>query len=266
MVALLQACRARGLVAVVLACVAMGCVDPATEHRVRANAFLRGGDASAALAECERGLERKPKDVPLLILRGKALFELDRIEDARAAYQLALDTGKDRDPRDLAEAQLGAAMCASRTKDWAGARKHFEALVSINDRDATSMLNVARACLELGDHACAVEHGERAGRLRGSDEIVLYTLGTIYLTAGKAKEAELTFQHICEVAPAAATCPYGLALVAAKAGDKERALQKLGEAVERKVPNPESIAREPGFASIKDDARFTALVAKATAK
>jgi tetratricopeptide (TPR) repeat protein len=258
--------RARGMVAVAVACGALGCVDPTTEHRVRANAFLRGGDAAAALAECDRGLQRKPEDVPLLILRGKALFELDRIEDARAAYQLALDTGKDRDPRDLAEAQLGAAMAASRSKDWPGARKHFEALVAINDRDATSMLNVARACLEMGDQACAVDYGERAGRLRGSDEVVLYTLGTIYLTAGKAKEAELTFQHICEVAAAAATCPYGLALVAAKAGERERALQKLGEAIERKVPNPESIAREPGFAAIKDDPRFAALVAKATAK
>ena len=168
---------ARGMLAVAVACATLGCVDPSTEHRVRANAYLRGGDAAAALAECDRGLERKPKDLPLLILRGKALFELDRIDDARAAYQLALDLGKDRDPRDLAEAQLGAAMAASRSKDWAGARKHFEALVAINDRDATSMLNVARACLEQGDLPCAVDHGERAGRLRGNDEVVQPTEG-----------------------------------------------------------------------------------------
>ena len=246
-----------------LAIGALGCVDAPTEHRVRANAFLRGGDAASALRECEAGLGRKPDDVSLLILRGKALFELDRLDEARAAYDEAVAAGDKEEPRALAEARLGLAMVASRKKDWAAARGHFEALVKINDRDATSHLNVARACLELSDHACAVTHGEAAGRLRGDDETVLYTLGTIYLTADKQKEAELTFAHICEVAPAAASCPYGLALAAAKAGDKERALAKLGEAVDKKVPNPDSIAREPGFASLRDDPRFSEIVARA---
>ena len=32
-----------------LATLATGCVDTSTEHRVRANAFLRGGDAEGAV-------------------------------------------------------------------------------------------------------------------------------------------------------------------------------------------------------------------------
>jgi hypothetical protein len=90
--------------------------------------------------------------------------------------------------------------------------------------------------------------------------------GTIYLAADKAKEAELTFQHICEVIPGAASCPYGLALVAAKAGDKVRAMRELEEAVRRKVPNPDKLSLEPGFASIKDDPAFVALAEKAKQK
>src|SRR4051812_14713498 len=109
------------------------CVDQAAEHRVRANAFLRGGDATAALKECDDGLAGKKGNVPLLILRGKALFELDRLDDARGAYQAAVDAGVDRreDARTLAEAYLGLAMVASRQKDWPAARKHFETLVSV---------------------------------------------------------------------------------------------------------------------------------------
>jgi len=253
----------------VIAFVAVGllaCVEPATEHRVRANAFLRGGDAEAALKECELGLERKRDDVALLILKGKALFELDRLDESRGAYEAALTAGKSEPPRALAEANLGLGMIASRQRDWLGARKQFETLVAINPKDATSHLNVARACLQLADLPCAVEHGEVAGKLRGDDESVLYTLGTVYLAADKPKEAELTFQHICEVVPGAATCPYGLAVVAAKQGDKVRALTQLREAVARKVPNPENIAKEPSFAGIKDDPEFVALVASATAK
>jgi tetratricopeptide (TPR) repeat protein len=255
--------RTLGLIALVAF---VGCVEPATEHRVRANAFLRGGDAAAALVECDLGLARKKDDVALLILRGKALFELDRLDDARAAYDQALSAGKSDDQRSLAEAYLGLGMIGSRQKDWASARKHFEALVSINAKDATSHLNVARACLELRDVECAIAHGEAAGKLRGDDESVLYTLGTIYLTADRPKEAELTFQHICDVVPGASTCPYGLALVAAKAGDRTTTLAKLREAVARKVPNPENIAKEPGFAGMKDDPEFVAVVASATAK
>jgi Flp pilus assembly protein TadD len=253
--------------ALLLGVIGLGCVDASTEHRVRANAFLRGGDAASALKEIDLGLERKQDDPALLILRGKALFELDRMDDARDAYARAVASGKAKGEGDrtLAEAHLGLAMVGSRTKDWPAARKNFEALVGINDKDATSHLNVARACIELHDFECAVSHGELAGRLRGNDESVLYTLGNVYLNAGKLKEAELTFQHICEVVPAASSCPYGQALVAAKSGDKPRALTQLREAVTRKVPNPGTIATEPAFASLKDDPVFVELVNKATA-
>lgn len=241
-----------------------GCVDTPTKHRVQANAYLRAGDAQAALQQCDEGLAAKPDDLALLILRGKALFELDRLDDARAAYQRALDVGKNEEARALAEAQLGLAMIASRTSEWAEARRRFEALVAINDKDATSHLNVARACVQLRDIPCAIEHGETAGHLRGDDEAVLYTLGTIYLEADKPNEAELTFQHICEVVPGASSCPYGVALAAAKKGDKARALAQLREAIDRKIPNPDQIVREPGFAAFRNDPEFLALVDRAT--
>src|SRR6185437_17120807 len=93
------------------------CVDRAAEHRVRANAFLRGGDAASALKECDLGLADKHGNVPLLILRGKALFELDRLDDARVAYQAALDGSHKGEERAFDEEHLGLAMIASRQKD-----------------------------------------------------------------------------------------------------------------------------------------------------
>lgn len=251
---------------VALAAFATSCVDGAGKHRVQANAFLRQGDAAAALKECDEGLALKKDDLPLLILRGKALFELGQMDESKVAYERALDVGKGEEPRSLAEAHLGLGMVASRKEDWKLARSEFEALVKINPRDAYSHLNVAKACLAAKDMACAIEHGEEAGKLRGNEERVLYALGTIYLAADKKSEAELTFNHICEVAPGAASCPYGLALVAARSGDKAKALEKLADAVSKKVPNPESIAKEADFAALKDDPAFLALVAKATQK
>jgi tetratricopeptide (TPR) repeat protein len=242
---------------------AAGCLNKADEHRVRANAFLRGNDANAALQECDLGLAARKDDLPLLILRGKALFELDRLNDARDAYRHAIEVGEQEAPDSLAEARLGLAITAGRLSDWTTARHEFEALVKENVKDGASQLNLARACLELKDMKCAIEHGEEAGRIKGNEEGTLFTLGTIYLANGQATEAEKTFQHICEVVPGAASCPYGLALVAARAGDKDKAIAALTQAVDKKVPRPDSLTTDEGFASLRDDPRFVALAARA---
>jgi tetratricopeptide (TPR) repeat protein len=255
----------RVLAASLLLLGASACVDRAAEHRVRANAFLRGGDATAALQEIDLGLSEKKSNVPLLILRGKALFELDRLDESRAAYQGAVDVAHSEDPRSLSEAYLGLAMVASRQKDWATARKHFETLVSFNtNADASSHLNVAKTCLELHDLDCAVSHAEAAARIRYNDEPALFTLGKVYLAAGKLDDAKRTFEHICEAVPGASSCPYGLALVAARSGDKKQALEQLDDAVRRKLPNPDQIAADPGFSAIKDDPEFQKIAARAS--
>jgi tetratricopeptide (TPR) repeat protein len=256
---------ARLLAGILIVSAGAGCVDREAEHRVRANAFLRGGDAAAALVECDKGLAGKKDNVPLHILRGKALFELDRLDEARGAYEAAIASAAREEPRSLAEAYLGLAMIASRQKDWATARRHFEKLVEIHDgADAASHLNVARACLELHDMDCAVTHAELAQRIHGDEEPVLFTLGSVYLAAGKLHEAELTFQHLGEIIPGAASSPYGLALCAARAGDRAKALARLDEAVQKKLPNPEQIASDPGFAPLRDDPEFQRIVARAT--
>jgi tetratricopeptide (TPR) repeat protein len=260
----------RFITAVAVACVSssvlVGCVDEPAKHRVQANAYLRRGDAENAVRECNEGLAARKDDVPLLILKGKALFEQNKLDEAKQSYQQAITAGQKLDDTALVEAHLGIGVVASRQEDWATAKSEFQTLIKVNDRDAYSHLNLARACLGLKDNACAIEHGEIAGKLRGNEENVLFTLGTIYLGADKTKEAELTFQHICEVIPGAATCPYGVALVAAKTGDKAKAIAQLTLAVDRKLPNPERLAKEPGFASIKDDPEFVKLVERAAQK
>lgn len=260
--------RAFALFALLLSLSQAGCLDKSSEHRIRANAFLRGGDAQSAVNECDLGLALKKDDPALLILKGKALFELSKLDEAKGAYERALQAAAGQDPRGLVDAHVGLAMITSRQGDWAAARSHFEKVVEAHKDDrkgapASAHLNVARACVSLKDMKCAIEHAEIAGRMAGNDEATLFTLGTVYLSADKPAEAEKTFQHICDVVPGASSCPYGVAMVAAKTGDKARALAKLKEAIDRKVPEPARIPNEPYFASLKDDPEFVALVAAA---
>lgn len=258
--------RALAVLGLLFSLTSAGCLDKSSEHRIRANAFLRGGDAQSAVKECDLGLAMKKDDPALLILKGKALFELPDLDESKKAYERALEVGDGQDPRSLIDAHVGLAMIGSRQGNWKEARAHFEAIVKADERSVSARLNLARACVSLKDFECAVAQAEVAGRTAGNDEVTLYTLGTVYLSADKPAEAEKTFQHICDVVPTAATCPYGLAMVAAKTGDKARALAKLKEAIERKVPDPERIPSEPYFASVKDDPAFVAMVAKASEK
>ncbi len=237
-----------------------GCVDKPTESRVRASALLRAGQAEKALAECDGALKEAPGDASLLILRAKALFELERYQDARGSYLRALETATDRSQR--AEAHLGLAMVAMRGKDYQQARQQFAKLVKVNPKSADARINLARVCLQLKKLDCAIEHGEQAGRLRGNDEAILFTLGRIYLVANKHSEAKRTFQRICEVLPKAASCPYGLALVAAQQGDKARALTKLRQAIALELPNVAKLAEDPLLAPLKNDPAFKQLSGK----
>ncbi|MEQ9319305.1 MAG: tetratricopeptide repeat protein [Polyangiaceae bacterium] len=238
-----------------------GCIDKPTEHRVRANAYLRAGEADKALEEIEAGLKIDAKDAALLIMKGKALFELSRYDESKLAYQSAIDSGVEKGS--VGEAHLGLAMIAMRKDDYTGAREHFATLVELNGKDADARINLARVCLQLKDMDCAVKHGEEAGHLRGSSEDVLFTLGRIYVTAKKYDEAEKTFSHICKIMPRTSSYPYGMALVTAQHGNKDKALAKLEEAIGKKLPAPDKLADDPLLAPLKGDEKFEKLARKA---
>lgn len=242
---------------------ATGCVDKPTEYRVRSMALFKADKHDEALKACEEGLKLAPQDVALQIIKGKALFELERIEEAHAAYEAALKHGASRPPAELTEAHLGLGMIALHKKDYPTARGRFAALSKANPKDGRAQLNLARICLQMKDLPCALKHGEKAGHLSGRSEGVLFTLGRIYVVAKKYDEADKTFSHICTVVKEAASCPYGRALVAAQRGDTKLALEQLKLAVERKLPNPNQLKNDPMLAPIAKEPAFAELVKKA---
>jgi protein O-GlcNAc transferase len=253
-----------------LACLALalltllGCVNQPTEHRVRANAYFRGGQYAQALEECDLGLATKPDDVGTLILRGKSLFELNRLPEAKASYERAVALGEGKGKTYVGDAYMGLAILASRRQNWPEARAEFEKLLETDPNDVGTRTNLARVCLELGDLPAAEDHAQAAVALRGDDEAALFTLGRVLLAEGKLDLAASTFARIASANPRASSAPYGLAGVAAKKGDRDAALDELGQAVALKVPNPAEIAQDPAFASLKADPDFLRLVAQAT--
>ncbi len=215
------------------------------------------------MAECEAGLAAKPEDASLWVLKGKTAFELGELGASRTAYAQAISFGRGHRGVFLGDAYLGLAIVATREHKWDEAREQFLHLLELNPGDGTSHANLARVDLEVGKIDEAILHAEEAARHRGGDEQVLFTLGKVYLAAGKNDEAEKTFGHICEVIPNSASCPYGLALVALEKDDPRRAVAKLREAVDRKIPHPDKLADDPALARLKDDREFVSLAASA---
>jgi len=250
-------------VALAILCVFGGCVERSTEHRIRANALFKSGEYQEALAECDRGIEAKPEDPSLWVLKGKTAFELGDLVQARAAYSRGLVLGEGKRGVFLGDAYLGLAVISTREQKWADARQQFSRLLELNPNDGSSHANLAKVDLELGQIDEAVHHAEEAARNRGADEQVLFTLGKVYLAAGRGDDAQKTFAHICEVVPTSASCPYGLALVALQKNDVVGALAKLKEAVDRKIPHPEKLGEDPALARLKGEPGFVALAASA---
>jgi tetratricopeptide (TPR) repeat protein len=241
----------------------VACVNPPTEHRVKANAYFRAGHYSEALKECDLGLSAKPDDIGTLILRAKALFELDRSAEAKTDYLRAIALGEGKEQTYLGDAYLGLAILASRNRDWKEARVEFERILATDPDDVGTRTNLARVCLELGDLAKAEEHAQRAVSLRSQDEAALFTLGRVLLAEGKLDAASDAFSRIAEVNPRTASGPYGLAMVFARRGDRHAALSKLAEAISLHVPNPSEIKDDPSFGSLREDPEFLRLVSKA---
>jgi Flp pilus assembly protein TadD len=253
--------RARtSIVLVFTATLLLACVDRATEHRVRANAFFRGGQYTEALKECDLGLAAKPDDVGTRVLRAKALFELDRFAEAKADYARAVTLGEGKSGTYIGDAYLGLAILASRAKDWPEAESEFDKLLALDPNDVGTHTNLARVCLERGELAKAEEHANAAVLLRDQDEAALFMLGKVLLREGKLDDATSTFARIAASNPKASSAPYGMAMILAQRGDKAGALAKLHEATSLGVPNPQEIADDPAFASLKDDPAFSRIV------
>jgi tetratricopeptide (TPR) repeat protein len=260
---LTSARRPLARLALALALATTACVDASTEHRVRANAFFRGGDFAAAEKECNEGLSARPDDVATLILRGKTLFELGRSEEAKRDFDRSVELGAGKGKTYVGDAYLGLAIIASRGKDWAAARDDFEKLLALDPNDVGTHANLARVYLELGDVAKAKQHAEIAATARPGDEANLFMLGKVELAAGQLDEAAAAFGKIRESNARAPSAPYGLAMVAARRGDRAAALASLREAIALKVPNPQEIAHDPAFASLASDPEFVSIASSA---
>ena len=207
----------------VLALGLTGCVDGATEHRVRANALFRGGDYTAAVRECDLGPPGRTTSPPSSSAgrRSSSWTEWTR---RRVTTNARRGSARGRARAYMGDVYLGLAIIASREKDWEGAGWASRSS-SPSTRTTSVRTPTSRASTSSSPIPKAEEHAEFAAHARPQDEATLFMLGEVGRSAASWTRRRRRSGGSARRNPRPLP-PYGLAMVAARRGDEPRALAK----------------------------------------
>ncbi len=145
-------------------------------------------DPKAALSHFDRTLERQPGYLSALVGRGRALQELERDEEAIAAFDaaLALDRSLTDLPRQidvlrfrLAEREIAAARQAARANDVAEARRSYGRAIANSPDSAFLYRELATLERQAGEADASLEHFRKALELDAFDAASLGQIGEI---------------------------------------------------------------------------------------
>ncbi len=157
----------------------------------------RPDEALSVLDPMSHTPEGENADPAFLGVRGIALSEAGRQEEARDAFELALEADA-QDPRALE----GLGMVALRQQRWADAETHLKETLLVNpdSAEAWNMLAVAKIS-GSGDGAGALEAWSRSLEIDPKQWDVLYNLGLVAPDLGQIELARESLRQFVDGAP-----------------------------------------------------------------
>ncbi len=218
-------------------------------------ADFRHRDYRAAEAHFARALQGNPSDAPTHSHRAWMLMRLNRVDEALAEGRKAVEL----DPvsggmiSNLAAVQYYAGRFGEAVASWQSAR-------ALDPSDPGTIGNLAMGYAMAGRAAEAIRAAEDALRLSPDDAYAVATTAYVYARAGRRADAERLLRTL---EARRQKSPYLLAGVHMALGDRERALQLLGEALQAHDDFAGDIAVDPVFAPLHGEARFQRLLSEA---
>lgn len=171
------------------------------------------------LAQARINAGQNPRD-PLSYYRlGNALFDLGSYDQAKAAYEKAIDL----DPQN-APAHINRGLCLRRLGKAEDAIQEYNLALAIQPDDATLLQNLAIALEGEGKTSQAVEVLARLVEVHPADVSVLARLAQGLFRLGRYREAGYYFQEIIRLDPGLASDYYNLGLCYFHLGDYDRTL------------------------------------------
>lgn len=242
---------------------AVACNEAGPTEIARGNVLVSRGKTAEAIEAYQAAARELPHKAQPRELLGHALLDQKRYAEARAAYQDAVAV----EPPAI-EARLGLARLATETGDLKEAFEQLDQVLRVQPQNLYALLSRANLELKRGGDAdleqALVDTG-RAVSLDAKSEPVLFARGEAFLATRRLDEARQAFELLRKEHPRSPLGWYGLARVAAAAGDRATAIADLqkarASAAEQKQPwKPDEVRADPAFRSLSADPAFASAV------
>jgi len=257
--------------------------DQATPHYLVARLAGDAGDTQRALDALDAALARRELYPDALLLRARLLTEQERVDEAlgglRRAYREApnnqdialgyvrmlvetgrIDTARSEMERvherfgDDPEAVYTLGLLAMQAELWSDARLYLERLVQMDARSARAHYYLGRIAQQQGECERALQHYVKVDDSERRFDAQLRA-GVCMGEVGRLEEARLHFQRMqsrFEAESALAQIAMTAARVERQAGEFERALQVLNNALER-FPDNDDLLYARALAAVELD-------------
>jgi len=194
---------------------------------------LRARNYAQALQLTASELQRSPRDVRLLTLRGLAFAGLGKDREALASYDQALNVSPDFLPALEGAAELEYQAGSPR------AIAHLKRILVLRPNDLTSHAMLAALAYKKHDCTTAVEHFAQSGPAISSQPAALAEYGACLMDLDRAKDAIPVFQQIVTQFPGNPHARYDLGVAQMAGHQSKEAVETLQPLLEATDPDPD---------------------------
>jgi TolB-like protein/tetratricopeptide (TPR) repeat protein len=233
-------------------------LDPDLAEAYAARAYVQADyywDWESAERDFRRALELNPGSANVHHWYGERLSLVGRVDEALAEYLVALEL----DPLSLI-INTNVAHSYYFGRDYNRTIEHCRHVIGLNEQFPNAHADLGRALLMTQQYPEAIRELERATQLGGGPMNGLGRLGYAYAVAGRREDALRILNRILVPPQGERVAPFAVALVHVGMGNREQAIQWLGRAVDERAVYVTSIGVDPLFDSLREDARFGALL------
>jgi putative PEP-CTERM system TPR-repeat lipoprotein len=218
-------------------------------------AALRSGDAEAALAEARAMMEDYPDNPAAYNLAGGIYMALDRLDEARAAFEQARSLDPER-----TQTILNMGLLAVAEGDLDAAARYLEQGLSTGAENASAMMALAQVELQRGNTERAGQWLERAVTAAPETIQPRIALTRFYFRTNQPAAALEAANEAVELSPNSPVTLGLRGMAQLAVGDAEAAVASLRSAVDQAGDSPQlrvALARAQALAGDETAARST---------
>jgi DNA-binding winged helix-turn-helix (wHTH) protein/tetratricopeptide (TPR) repeat protein len=146
-------------------------------------------------------------------------------------------------------------------RDYEPAVRYYRETLAMEPTFVQARLGLGLAYAQQGEHGKAVETLEEVNRLVGGVPPMMSALGYAYGVAGRRSEAQAVLDQLLALSKERYVSSFYVAGVLVGMGDRDRAFEWLRRACDERASLLGALRVWPAFDLLRDDPRFTALLA-----